>query len=126
MNRPIAVDGLIDNLDGSDIARERVAILLKTFTREREFQQGAAELGITPQRFHELRSQILQGAVAAAEPRPLGRPAEPPPDPNLARIAQLEQRIRDLTVEREIGLLREEMIAAGMGGKLKRLQKKRR
>jgi hypothetical protein len=112
-------------MQGSDIARGRVALVLKTFSREQQFQEAAAELGVTPQRLHEIRHQILEAAIAAVEPKPVGRPPQPAPDPNLARIAALEQRIRDLTVEREIGYLREELIAAGMGTKLKRIQKKR-
>ena len=125
MARPIDIDALIAGLDGSEVARERVALVLKTFSREQLFQAAAATLGVTPQRFHEIRTQMLAGAIAAMEPKPVGRPAAPPPDPNLARIAELEQRVRDLTVEREIGYLREELIAAGMGTKLKRIQKKR-
>lgn len=123
MTRPIDVDALIAELEGSDLARERVALLLKTFSQEQQVQEAAAKLDISPQYFHGLRQQILQAAVRAAEPKPLGRPAQPPPDPNLGRIAELEQRIRDLTVERDIGLLREEMIVAGMGHKLKGLKK---
>jgi hypothetical protein len=126
MARPIDIDALISGLDGSEIARERVALVLKTFSREQLFQTAAATLGVTPQRFHEIRTQILEAAIAAVEPKPVGRPAQPPPDPNLARIAELEQRIRDLIVERDVGYLREELIAAGMGKKLKRIQKKRR
>jgi hypothetical protein len=125
MARPIDIDDLIAGIQGSDTARERVALVLKTFSREQQFQEAAAELGVTPQRLHEIRHQILEAAIAAVEPKPVGRPPQPPPDPNLARIAELEQRIRDLTVEREVGYLREELIAAGMGAKLKRIQKKR-
>lgn len=125
MARPIDIDDLVAGLEGSDIARERVALVLKTFSREQQFQEAAAALGVTPQRLHEIRHEILTAAVAAVEPKPMGRPAQPPPDQNLARIAELEQRVRDLTVEREIGYLREELIAAGLGNKLKRIQKKR-
>jgi hypothetical protein len=125
MARPIDIDDLIAGMEGSDIARERVSLVLKTFSREQQFQEAAAVLGVTPQRFHEIRHQILEAAISAVEPKPVGRPPQPPPDPNLVRIAELEQRIRDLTVEREIGYLREELIASGLGNKLKRIQKKR-
>ncbi len=126
MARPIDIDALIAGLDGSETARERVALVLKTCSREQQVQEAAAVLGVTPQRFHEIRKDILEAAIAAVEPKPVGRPAQPPSDPNLARIAELEQRVRDLTVEREVGYLREELIASGLGNKLKRIQKKRR
>lgn len=128
MPRPICVDTLVASLDGSAAAKERVALLLKTFTGEKLFQGAAQDIEVSPQRLHDLRQQILQAAVMAAEPKPLGRPAKEPTEADQLkeRINQLEQRIRDLTVEKEIGHLREELIAAGMSSKLKRLQKKRR
>ena len=125
MARPINIDELVFSLEGSDIAHERVALVLKTFSQECQFQEAAAALGVTPQRFHEIRRQMLDAAIASVEPKPTGRPPQPPPDPNLARIAALEQHVKDLTVEREIGYLREELIASGLGKKLKRIQKKR-
>lgn len=128
MPRPICVDELVAGLDGSAEAKERVALLLKTFPQMKQFQEAAEAINVSTQYLSELRKQILQAAVTAVESKPLGRPAQEPTEADLLkeRISQLEQRIRDLTVEKEIGHLREELIAAGMSGKLKRLQKKHR
>jgi hypothetical protein len=126
MARPIVIDDLIATLDGSDTARERLGALLKSISGELQFQEAADQIKVSPQRLHTVRNEALQAALTALEPKALGRPAAAPPDPNLAIIAKLEQALRDANVEREIGHLREELIAAGMGSKLKGLQKKRR
>jgi len=126
MSRPIDIDALIDRTIGSPVAQERVRQILRTFTEQQQFQEAAEALSVSTQRLHELRDEILQGAVAAAEPKPLGRPAAPPADPKDERIRQLEQERHDLKVRHHIACLREEMLALGMGRKLKGLEKKRR
>jgi len=126
MSRPIDIDALIDRTTGSPVAQERVRQILKTFTDQQQFQEAAEALGVSTQRLHELRDEILQSAVAAAEPKPLGRPVAPPPDAKDDRIRQLEQEKHDLKVRHHIACLREEMLALGMGRKLKGLEKKRR
>lgn len=125
MARPIDIDALLDGLEASPEAKAVVGGILKT-CGEMHLTAVAADLGVSPQYAHRKRREILQAALAAAEPKPLGRPPAPPPDPKDARIAELEQQVRDLTVEREIGVLREQLLAAGMGGKLKGLSKKHR
>lgn len=130
MARPVHVAHIVTALEGgSPLARERLTAILASCTGEQQVQEAAAELDITPQRFHVLRSQVLTGALAAAEPRPVGRPAVQV-EPEIARlqaeVEQLRRELDDAKIRQSIGDLRCELIAAGMGGKLKGLSKKRR
>lgn len=56
------------------------------------------QLGIGPTQFANLRAQVLQGAVDAAEPKPIGRPRldlQPP----LVDVDELQQEVFDLEHE---------------------------
>lgn len=128
MARPTTGPGLIDGCDGSAQARERARLVLETIAGTVRVQDAAARLGVSPQRFHAIRAQALGALVAGLEPRPLGRPvtALEQDDALAAQLAQRDRRISDLEVELEIARLREELVAAGMGHRLKGLSKKRR
>ena len=79
------------------------------------------------QRFHEIRAEVYRGALSAAEPKPLGRPAsEPTMDERIAEAcAKRDQEINDLRVRLEISQLREELIATGMDKRLGKARKKK-
>ena len=129
MARPVHADHIVAALEGgSPIARDRLCAILASCTGEQQVQESAAALDISPQRFHCLRSQILTGALAAAEPRPVGRPAVQR-DLEVDRLQTENERLRreldDAKIRQAISELRHELIAAGMGGKLKGLSKKR-
>jgi transposase-like protein len=129
MARPVNVSSIVESLDGgSAIARGRLAAILASCTGEQQVQEAAAALDVSPQRFNLLRRQVLTGALEAAEPKPAGRPGQQI-DPAFAALQAENERLRqdlhDAQVRQAIGELRCEMIAAGMGHKLKGLQKKR-
>jgi hypothetical protein len=130
MARPIAIEQLVESLgEASPLARERLSAVLTSSAGVTQVQEAAAALGISSQRFHILRERILSGALSAAEPRPAGRPANEE-DPEIAalrnEVSELKRKLADQKIYAEIDRLRDAMLAAGMGRKLKRLQKKRR
>jgi outer membrane murein-binding lipoprotein Lpp len=54
---------------------------------------------------------MLEAAVAALEPGPIGRPPQPV-DPQAAQIAELEARIQQLELELKASRLRAELASA--------------
>ena len=65
-------------------------------------------LDICPQRFHQLRQQIMEGAVTAAEPGTPGRRAQPP-SAATEQIQRLEQQVAQLQRELQASKAREEI-----------------
>src|SRR5262249_8427643 len=71
---------LIEHLEGSDKAKERLRIILETMMGKWRVQQACLRLNICEQRFRQLRDELLQAALERLEGRPAGRPrraAEP-------------------------------------------------
>jgi len=80
MARPNKGAAHVDDLKGSQRAKRRVQMILATISGEMSVADACREIGVGPTQFANLREQILQGAVDAAEPKPIGRPklaAEP-------------------------------------------------
>src|SRR5207302_1710956 len=65
----------VEQLQGSDKAKERVRVILETIQGKLRVQQACDLLGISEQRHRQLRAQMLQAAVAGVEDQPSGRPA---------------------------------------------------
>jgi hypothetical protein len=85
---------LVQNLDGSEQAKERLEVILETIA-ERQTIEGACEyLGISEARFFQLRTQVLEAGLTCLEPRPLGRPPKTS-SPEQERIEELEEILRD-------------------------------
>jgi predicted ArsR family transcriptional regulator len=70
--------------------------------------QAAAQLGIGPTRFHELRNELLQHALESAEPKARGRPAKHD-SPAEVRIRQLEQEVQSLKLDLRAAQIRQEL-----------------
>ena len=73
-------------------------LVLATLSGQISVADACRQLGIGPTQFANLREQILQGAVDAAEPRPIGRPRLAPSMPP-ADIDDLQQAVFDLEHE---------------------------
>jgi hypothetical protein len=100
---------MVEQLHGSPQARLRLRVVLETLTGQRRVQEACELLGIGTVRFHELRQTVLEAALAALEPRPIGRPprngvAEP------EQVEALTQQIDALTAQLEASQLREEVV----------------
>jgi hypothetical protein len=96
----------VERLEGSEQAKERLHIVLQTLAGQCRVQQACARLDICPQRFHQLRQQLLQAALDSLEPRPAGRPGRPVPDPD---VAELHQTVQQLQVQLQSAQVREEI-----------------
>lgn len=102
---------LVEGLDGSAAAKQRLQVVLETVAGARSVASACVTLGISEARFHELRAAMLQAALAGAEPRPAGRPRQEPA-PAQAQIAALEAEIRDLRIDLKAAQVREEIAVA--------------
>lgn len=73
--RPAGTE-VVDRQEGSSTAKERVKVVLETMTGTLRVKEGCRRLGISTQRFRQMREEILAGALASAEPGLPGRPAK--------------------------------------------------
>jgi hypothetical protein len=98
----------VDKLDASLEAKERVKVVLETLNGTCRVQEACERLGIKEARFDQVRIEVLQGALKAAERRPAGRPA-------LALSSaeeenqQLREQIAKLEAELQAALIRIEL-----------------
>jgi len=101
----------VTQLAGSETARERLRLIVRALAGELSVPDACEALGIGESRFHQLRQEALQGALAALEPRPTGRPSQPP-EPGAARIAALERELREREWELQACRIRLELAEA--------------
>ena len=94
----------VEQLSGSETAKQRAQLILETLTGQRRVQEACAELGISEQRFRQLRQEMLQAAVASLEARPAGRPPKKSEAP-----AALEEQLKALQDELRAAQVREEI-----------------
>ena len=99
---------LVTNLDGSETARRRLHQIVQALAGKTSVPEACAELGVGESRFHQLRQEALEGALAALEPRETGRPRRPAV-PGAARIAELEEELSELRWELQACHIREEL-----------------
>jgi hypothetical protein len=110
-------------LHGSELARRRLEMILRTLSGELTVDEAFRERSIHASRFH-LRSRWLQQSLELLEPRPTGRPSQDDPPANAAPLAAMEaeavQRRAELEAAQsklELGhvmphLLRDQRVAA--------------
>jgi hypothetical protein len=99
----------VEQLQGSAEAKRRAKVILQTLQGDLRVQDACGILGICEQRFHQLREEMLQAAVARLEARPAGRPrraAEP------ADVQALKEQLQAKALELRVAHLREEIALA--------------
>jgi|CXWL01.1.fsa_nt_gi uncharacterized protein YceH (UPF0502 family) len=101
---------IADRAAGSALACTRLRVVLETLAHRKPVQVACAELGISEQRFERIRENAIQGAAAALELKPAGRPAKVPA-PAEERIAALQDRIAELEAELQAATVRAELAA---------------
>jgi hypothetical protein len=106
--RPPAGPKLVDGLEGSETAKERLRVVLQTIAGELNVPEACARLSVSEARFHELRAEVLQMALQHLEPKPAGRPAQQS-DPKAAEMATLKEQIQELKIELRATQIREEL-----------------
>jgi hypothetical protein len=98
----------VTRLDGSELAKTRAEVVLKTLAGVCRVSEACEQLGLSEPRFEQLRVAMLQAGVDRLEPRPAGRPGkEETPEAAdlrraLARIAELEAALRAADARIEI------------------------
>jgi hypothetical protein len=98
----------VDQLAGSDQAKERLKTVLETIAGTCRIQEACQRLGISEPRFHQLRLQVLAAGLAELEPRTKGRP---PRKLTAAEqeIARLREELAAKEVELRVAQVREEI-----------------
>jgi hypothetical protein len=100
---------LLEHLEGSERAKARLKAILETLSGQRSIPEVCEELGIRESMFHRVRGEVLQTALDRLEPRPLGRPAHEPPQPQDLRLAELEEENLRLHLELKAAEVRREL-----------------
>jgi hypothetical protein len=98
----------VAKLEGSEQAKQRLKVVLETMAGNCRVAEACARLGISEQRFDQIRMEALQAAVASLEARPAGRPAQTPTAAEVEN-QQLQERIAELEGERQAALIRAEL-----------------
>src|SRR6516225_8630788 len=101
----------VDKLTASQTSKERLKEVLETMVSEGRVLEACARLGICEQRFHQLRQEAMEGALAALEPGVPGRPVQTT-SPEQDRIRALEEEVAALKVELRAAKAREEIALA--------------
>jgi hypothetical protein len=99
----------VEQLEGSELAKRRLRIVLETLAGRCGIGEAAKLLGITEQRVHQLREEALQAALLELEPKPAGRPRRPvageDPDALRERLLELEKELGAAKVRESIALV---------------------
>ncbi|MCC6739561.1 MAG: hypothetical protein IT452_11000 [Planctomycetia bacterium] len=109
--RPPKGSEIVTDHEASLSAKHKVRLVLETLAGKLPLQDAAEKLGVSESQFHRIRERLLDGMLAAAEPRPVGRPPDVP-DPASEVERQLRARIRELEDELEIAQVREVLALA--------------
>jgi hypothetical protein len=99
---------LVQHLDGSPHAKQRLEVILETLAGHWTIAQACAQLGIGEAMFHRLRMAVLQAGIDRLEPRAIGRPPRAI-SPEQQRIAELEAQLAQLDQQRRLAELRTEV-----------------
>lgn len=94
MARTTSGSDLVDGLDGSGQAKDRLKAILDTLSGRASIGEAAARLGIREAMLHRVRGEALRAALQALEPKAPGRPRRTITDEQ-RRIAELEEKLRD-------------------------------
>ena len=121
MARPPTGPDLVHRLNGSADAKHRAQIILETIAGTRSIEDAGMALDCNTAYVHRLRDQLLDGMIAAAEPRIPGRKPAPPPtaDQQAAVLAAALSRASDAEVALELERCRTEL-ALVLGSRLKK------
>jgi len=87
--RPPKGAELVERIEGSEEAKQRLKLVLETMQGKRTVVDAAQLLGISEARFHVIREKALAGAVSKLEPGLRGRPSSGG-DLSPERMAEIE------------------------------------
>lgn len=92
---------LVEHLEGSESAKERLELILATNAGQISVVEAAQRLGISEAMFYKLRNRVLQVALEDLEPKPIGRPPQVASEA-ARRDAVLKAKVEEL--EREVAV----------------------
>src|SRR4051812_13755649 len=92
---------LVEHLEGSDNAKERLELILETLAGQISVVAASAQLGISEAMFYRIRDRVLNVCLADLEPKPLGRPP--------TRLTEDQQQVQEL--EAQVTALQRELAA---------------
>jgi transposase-like protein len=92
---------LVEHLEGSDNAKERLELILSTLAGQISVVAAAERLGISEAMFYKVRHRVLQICLEDLEPKPLGRPP--------VRLTEDQQQRQEL--ETQVTALQRELAA---------------
>lgn len=115
---------LVDGLAGSAEAKEKLRVILENLLLEKDIPQASAALGISVQRYYQLRAQGLQAALEGLEPRAIGRPPIET-HPEEKQVEDLEAQVAALRLELRASEVRE-ALALVMPNRRKRGEKEKK
>jgi hypothetical protein len=102
----------VEQLTGSEQAKQRLRVILETLAGTRRVQEACAALEIGEVRFNQLRLDVLSAGLAALEARPKGRPPRLARAVDAAEVEALRQRLEQSDAERKAAQVREEIALA--------------
>jgi hypothetical protein len=98
----------VDSLEAPEEEKVRLKTVLRTLTEELSVQEACERLEIGSSRFHQLRREVLEAAIAGTRPGRPGRPRREEPEES-GEIRQLRRRVAELEEELELAMLRTEI-----------------
>jgi hypothetical protein len=106
--RPVKGAELVDDLEGSHAAQQRLRVILQTISGALTVEEACFILGIQRSGFQKLRQQFLQRAMGLLEPRPRGPRPRQMSEAEL-QVLHLKQQIVQLKLELKATQIREEI-----------------
>lgn len=106
--RPALGAGLVEKLGGSELAKRRLAVILRTLGGDLTVDRACAELGVKRSAFNKLRAKFLADAAGLLEPRPAGRRPHVPTEAEV-EARRLQRENAQLRLDLRAGQIREEI-----------------
>ena len=101
----------VDRLEGPGELKQRLRVILETLTGDRAVADACEQLEVCEARFHALRKDALEGALAGISPGRAGRPRKEEPSPP-GRVSELEEEVMVLKDDLERANLRADLALA--------------
>jgi hypothetical protein len=102
----------VEQLEGSELAKRRLRIVLETLAGKCGIGEAAKLLGVSEQRVHQLREEALQAALVELEPKTPGRRPRAAADEaaTAEQMLELEKELRASEIRQEIALVFPELV----------------
>lgn len=104
--RPRLLMEQIDHLIGDAGQKQRLKVIFAVLLGDLSVGSACELMELGETRYYELRQQVLEGALAALSPRPIGRPRAERESPQLDRLrderSELERELHEMRVREEL------------------------